>query len=461
MSAIPQKNKQPIVSMSPSVEIDPANLDLEFAKRWCAHRGDSWAVSAIGNSGGTARVFKVTDGAKIFALKILNSKLSTQEIEENRIALQCKLGVHACQHMIQTFDGGKFENRLFLLTNWAEGSELEKVLTKIPRNRIKGIIHQIATACIFLREHGLCHRDIKPANIFISDDFERVTLLDLSVFRDIYDPVGLGTDQNGELPVVATSRYCSPEYLFRLASPNEELWHALDIYQLGALIHDLVMQKPMFEDDYRISNSNRYRFAWIVATQVVELHASDVDQDLIFLGKRALDKNWKNRARLQLTDFLDTPESREQNGLSALGLGVTERIRAVSKNLTPHVVLDSLANEIKDKLREKIKNLGMTPIHKVLPGKNDLEKKVQMSWDPANGSLEDVLLLVSITMTEALGNQGYEIQLELNAKMNGAYVTDSIYLPLILASDGISTEIALASFEGLKVLSQKIIKPKS
>src|SRR5690348_14844169 len=109
----------------------------------------------------------------------------------------------------------------------APGKELETRLSVVPRNRIRHIVDQIARAVLFLRQYDLCHRDIKSANIFVSDDFESVTLLDLSVLRDIHDPLGIGTDHDGQLPVVATARYSPPEYLFRLLDPGPKLWHAL------------------------------------------------------------------------------------------------------------------------------------------------------------------------------------------------------------------------------------------
>ena len=148
----------------------------------------------------------------------------------------------------------------------------------------------MARAAIFLRENGLCHRDIKAANIFVSDDFGHSTLLDISVVRNVTDPIGIGTDHEGQLPVVATARYSPPEYLFRLREPGNDLWHALNVYQLGALLHDLIVREPLFEAEYLKSAENRYRFAWVVAMVDPVVQADDVDRDLILTACRALDK---------------------------------------------------------------------------------------------------------------------------------------------------------------------------
>jgi serine/threonine-protein kinase len=204
---------------APDTERDRVNREL--ADRWCKSKGAGFAIREQAGRGGTAPVFSVDTPEGERALKIYDMEFSSGDkgkIEEKRVQQQVELGVHDCPSLNKIFDGGRFEDRLFLLMNRAPGQELEKRLREIPRTKIRGIVDQVTHACLFLREKGLCHRDIKSANVFISDDFEQVTLLDLSVTRDIHDPVGLGTDHDGQLPVVATA---SPDH-----APGGVLLHA-------------------------------------------------------------------------------------------------------------------------------------------------------------------------------------------------------------------------------------------
>lgn len=177
--------------------------------------------------GGTAPVYEIKTPDGIRALKLLDEEYSTGSAREEslrRVEIQrVEIGVHDCPNLVKVYDGGEFENRIFLLMNKAPGAELAKKLQVVPRDKIRGILDQITRACIFLRQKGLCHRDIKSENIFVSDDFSQATLLDVSVARKIYDPIGIGTDEGNRLPVVATSRYTPPEYLFRLIPPGEQL----------------------------------------------------------------------------------------------------------------------------------------------------------------------------------------------------------------------------------------------
>lgn len=332
-----------------------------------------------------------------------------------------KIGRHDFPHLIEVYDGGEFEDRLYLLMNKAPGRELAKCLDLIPREKISIIVDQVAKACQFLRSRDLCHRDIKSANIFVSDDFSNCVLLDVSVVRDIHDPVGLGTDHGDSLPVVATSRYSPPEYLFRLIDPGPDLWHAVDIYQLGGLIHDLVMRSELFEKEYRLSTENRYRFAWLVATQMPELSAEDVDGGILLLGRRALDKDWERRSILQLSDFLFDDVNRGRVSLNAIGFDAGD-----AHSDEPHrgtlqddrrivgEISDYLHNVIMDFLKEK----GLTTKHKVTSGTNDRQKYVEYTWNlPLSAG--SIFNEISLQYTVSLINDGDVYDVCLSAKMTG------------------------------------------
>src|SRR5262245_54982324 len=101
---------------------------IEIARLWCASRGKSWSVSAELGKGGTAPVFEVISPDGPMALKIYDAKFSTGEkgeIEEKRIDQQLALKGHDCPYLVQIYDGGRFEKRLFLLMSRASGTELE------------------------------------------------------------------------------------------------------------------------------------------------------------------------------------------------------------------------------------------------------------------------------------------------------------------------------------------------
>lgn len=434
--------------MNTSINKDSENI--EIARRWCVSKGDGWRVRDTAGRGGTAPVFTIDspDGERAF--KLYDAKFSEGEIgrlSEVRVKQQVALGNHECPYLIKVYDGGRFEERLFILMNKAPGTELEKCLKTIPRNKIRLILDQVAQACIFLRSKGLCHRDIKSANIFISDDFNTVTLLDISTMRDINDPVGIGTDHGGQLPVIATTRYCAPEYLFRLVEPSPELWHGLDIYQLGGLIHDLIMQEPLFEAEYLLSQENRYRFAWIVATQDPIVQAQDVEYALVLLARRALDKDWHRRRKLRLDDFLNSAQAQQLHGLEALGLNtVRTQTPAPSGQPNNHRKITDVSKEIEEVLRVRLQEKGITATHKIEAAQNDSSKRIKFGWNGSNGnsenSLADIVLTVELTLRETEDKELYTVSVSIGAKINNLHKEEATALPEISGGGEVAIEIS-------------------
>jgi serine/threonine protein kinase len=359
---------------------------LQIARRWCESKGSGWSVRSALGEGGTAPVFEVDSPSGPRALKIYDAKFSAGkkgEIEYKRIEQQLALKGHDCPYLVQIYEGGKVEGRLFLVMERAPGAELEKGLKNIPRDKIRQIVDQVARAAIFLRGKGLCHRDIKAANVFISDDFNHCTLLDISVIRNVTDPIGAGTDHEGQLPVVATARYSPPEYLFRLLEPGPELWHALNVYQLGALLHDLIMREPLFQAEYSKSTENRYRFAWIVATVDPTVQADDADRDLMLTARRALDKNWQRRSVLTLEGFLADTAVHKAKALQVLGVAVGRDSIQQTDDLTARLQrVREVAGDLKDAFTEYLRKNGVMAYHDVRPGPHDTSKLIVFQWDP-------------------------------------------------------------------------------
>src|SRR5882724_5773508 len=118
------------------------NESLQIAQRWCESKGREWSVCASLGKGGTAPVFEVASPDGLRALKIYDARFSSGEkgeIEYKRIEQQLALKGHDCPYLVQIYDGGRVEERLFLLMERAPGTELEKRLKDIPRGKIRQI----------------------------------------------------------------------------------------------------------------------------------------------------------------------------------------------------------------------------------------------------------------------------------------------------------------------------------
>lgn len=128
------------------------------------------------------------------------------------------------------------------------------------------LIGQLVEAVRFLDSLSIVHRDIKPENIHVSPDFRSLKLLDLGVARDFDEPSSNEaaiTDHGNQRPFLATAQYSSPEYLFRLDEPTTKLWRALNIYQVGAVLHDMIKKEALFRHEMSLGNR------WLVARAVL------------------------------------------------------------------------------------------------------------------------------------------------------------------------------------------------
>lgn len=448
-----------------SPTIDPEGQNFLAAKSFCEQKGAGWGVLGILGRGGTASVYELSTPFGTRALKIYDLKFSSGQlgdIEMTRIEQQVSLGEHDCRYLVKTYEGGSIDKHLFILMNRPSGKELEKNLTKVPRNKIRQIVDQIAKAVLYLSQLGLCHRDIKTANIYISDDFEHATLLDLSVTRKIYDPVGLGTDSVASFPVLATARYSPPEYLFRLVDTSEkDLWHALNIYQLGALLYDLIMQESIFEEEYKISKDNKYRFAWIVATTIPIVEANDIDLDLVHLANQALTKDWKKRLSLKVEDFLEDTSVRTKHALTLIGINSSpiQSPLPPQPTISIHQVTEFTSMEIATCLSEAFKKVGLLSRKEIIPTPCDGEKIIRLWWNaPANSCYSGEIEFQGIINLESTNPRKFSSRATINCTIDNQKRSLSVYLPDVVEGENSIRLLTQQFYSSLGQLSSLLIK---
>lgn len=228
-------------------------------------------------AGGSAAVYRVVRDGKSSALKAFNPQFfsgSGGDAERHRLNVQKRLIGHGCASLVQTYQVTEAEGTAFVEMEYIEWPQLSKKLADVPDSAIVPLIFQLVEAVRFLDLLNIVHRDIKPENIHISPDFKRLKLLDLGVVREFDAQEAsdvCGTDHGNQRPFLATAQYSSPEYLFRLDEPTAKLWRGLNIYQVGAVLHDLIKKEPLFKHEMSIGNR------WLVARAVLTKPPSFAD----------------------------------------------------------------------------------------------------------------------------------------------------------------------------------------
>jgi serine/threonine protein kinase len=246
-----------------------------------------WLIEDYVNHGKSAVVLLASKDNQHAALKIFDPEIVDRygrEAQRRRIDRERSLIGKLHPNLIRIFDGGEDGDYLYVAMEYFRGENLAEALKEIPVPEVRPLIAQVASAAKFLEDASFAHRDIKPENIGISEDMKFVKLLDLGVIRP-FDLSSI-TDQGDQKYFVGTLQYSPPELLFREEEHSVEGWRAITFYQLGGVLYDLLLRKPLFE-----AFKNPYgRLVRAVEREIPQVDAVECDPDLRLLAQNCLAK---------------------------------------------------------------------------------------------------------------------------------------------------------------------------
>ena len=313
----------------------------ERLKRYLNSLGNYGAPKFL-SAGGSAAVFRVEGVSGIRAFKAFDPTFlngAGGAAERRRMDIQKRLIGHSCPTLVKTFRIEEAEGTAFTEMEFIPWPQLTKQLALLPDSSVVALISQLVDAVKYLETLNIVHRDIKPENIHVSEDFAHLKLLDLGVAREFELPDSEDaavTDHGNSRPFLATAQYSSPEYLFRLDEPTKRLWSGLNFYQIGAVLHDLIEKKPLFDHEMQLSNR------WLVARAVLTKTPVFTDAtpgrllQLKALAARCLVKDLN--ARLQLVSWQDFILEGSSDPLTAL----RARLQKGQLNSSVHVTASSI-----------------------------------------------------------------------------------------------------------------------
>jgi len=255
-----------------------------------------WQIGKRLGGGKSAQVYIASKDGNHVALKIFNQDLVERFGKDTQLKrIQREISLVGKQHpnLVRIFDGGECSDTgvLYIAMELIDAPDLATVIADVPREKVATILTQVASAAEYLESLNLVHRDIKPDNIAISRDFEHATLLDLGVIR----PIGVAdlTDTEQRF-FVGTLRYSSPEYLLREEVDDIDGWRALSFYQLGAVLHDMIMRERLFSN----ITEPYARLVQAVERDIPNILSAEVNPELVLLARNCLQKDPNLRIRL-------------------------------------------------------------------------------------------------------------------------------------------------------------------
>ena len=275
-----------------------------------------WFVEKDINYGKSAVVFLASKDTQKAALKVFDPEIVDRygrDAQQKRIKRERSLIGKSHPNLVRVYDGGEQAGFLFVVMEHFDGKNLAEVLLDIPPLAVRQLISQIASAAKFLEDVSFAHRDIKPENIGISSDMKSAMLLDLGVMR----PFDLSnvTDEGDQHYFIGTLQYSPPELIFREEEQSIEAWRAITFYQLGAVLYDLLMRKPLFEEF-----KNPYaRLVRAVELEIPLVDNPKADADLRLLAQNCLAKSpgqrldtvkWEDFSQPKVADPMEAARKR-------------------------------------------------------------------------------------------------------------------------------------------------------
>lgn len=255
-----------------------------------------YTIIELINHGKSAAVFKaVSINNQLVAIKIFDDELIGrfgEDVQEKRISLERGLKNHNIPGLIKIIDGGYHIvdqiNYFYIIMSFIEGVNLKEFIesNNYDSNFIKQVLGKLINVTEQLLNLNIVHRDIKPENIMV-DLGNEIILMDLGVMKEVGHPTY--TDI-GERQFLGTLRYASPEFLLRTEEDSINGWRALNLYQIGAVLHDLIMKKPLFSDKEPYT-----QIVISIKEQAPVISNESIPFNLIQLVRNLLIKDWKKR----------------------------------------------------------------------------------------------------------------------------------------------------------------------
>jgi len=367
----------------------------ELEKQLSGKTIKGWSIKRFINNGKSAAVFEATKGSEIAAVKIFDDELIKRygdETQFSRIERELTLVGKHHPNMVKIIEGGfdDITQNHYIIMEYIDGKNIAECLEDIPYDRISTFISQLASAAKFLESLGLCHRDIKPENVAVSTDFSKVVLLDFGVLR----PIGVAglTDGDEIQQFVGTLQYSSPEFLLRKEEDSVNGWRALTFYQIGGVLHDLIMRKSLFEDF-----ANPYAvLVNAVQHEQPKIQNSEVTQNLINLAGKCLLKDWKVRlSLLNWTDFLE--RSDKSVPLTSAKQRVANRSALLSAQSHQSASKTPLVPRKADIIAKAIDHLKVSV--RAIRSENTLLPRAQVTRNPPSGEK----LVISYEASQSMG----------------------------------------------------------
>ena len=329
-----------------------------YETRFRYYKFGDYEITEMINYGKSAVVFKgYNANDKQVAIKIFDNELIArygETTQKQRIFRENTLKNHNIDGLVDILDGGTFTfektetEYFYIVMPFLQGCNLKEYIEKkgaCDEDIAKKIFRSLHESTEELLKLNIAHRDIKPENIMMLDNGD-IVLMDLGVLKLI------GTDDLTDVgeskPFIGTLRYAPPEFLRREESNTIDGWKAVNIYQIGAVLYDILMGTELFKQ-YSEPYAN---LVYAVCESIPHIDRADCDQEFVQLVRNMLIKNWQTRIshfnKANIPQILSASSKNSQNDL----------LSAILSPQSKYITMENEIQQIKNKKDETLRELG-------------------------------------------------------------------------------------------------------
>jgi eukaryotic-like serine/threonine-protein kinase len=233
-------------------EIAATRLRCDERDRIGERMGAYAVVKELGRGGmGAVYLAKRADGQfeKRVAIKVLKRGTDTDEVLRRfRIERQILANLEH-PNITRLLDAGTTTDGLpYFIMEFIEGTPIARFVRHENvdlRGRLM-LFLKVCSAVNLAHRHQIIHRDIKPGNVLVNEDGEP-KLLDFGIAKL------LSVDSDDGITTVAAERRLTPRYAAPEQNEGQSATIATDVYSLGALLYELLTNKPPYAGSDKLS----------------------------------------------------------------------------------------------------------------------------------------------------------------------------------------------------------------
>lgn len=215
---------------------------------WCI--GNYQILEEIGR-GGMAVIYRARElhSERIVALKRVLSYHADSDQTLARFRREAETATRLDHpNIVPVYSVGESEDGLpFFTMKFARGGSLlqaRDAFRREPRESVL-LMAKVALALQYAHDQGILHRDLKPSNILLGDRWEPL-VSDFGLAKWIET----SSDLTRTLTIFGTPGYIAPE---QAVGPGARLTVAADIYNLGAILFELLAGRPPFLGEHALA----------------------------------------------------------------------------------------------------------------------------------------------------------------------------------------------------------------